>query len=93
MKIALTLLFLIFIISNALCQSVVLVPGRNNQMYPAYIDQRYNIDGRQLVPQSSPQPIIIYDPIIRNNHSQDIWEIRPQGNNTWTVTPLISEDD
>jgi hypothetical protein len=80
-------------IAMVLCVFQVVIIDRNFGNGPAYVDPYYGIDGRTLQPQNDAMPYVIYDPIVKQNHSQNIWIIRPQGNNTATAERLIIDDD
>ncbi len=58
--------------ANSHAQQIVMVPGAGGQMYPAYIDPQYGIDGCVLVPQPEPQTIYIYESVAPPGQSQQV---------------------
>lgn len=87
------ILLVLLISTTGAAQQVVLTPGPHGQMYPAYVDPQYGIDGRALIPQQQPRPIVVYDQIVPEGRSQRVYQLEPMGNGQWLRTPLVVGDD
>lgn len=80
--------------SIAHAQAIVMTPGAGGQMYPAYVDPQYGLDGRALVPQDTrPRSTTIYEGVVPEGRSQRAWRIDTYGGQNYAFPVIVGDDD